>query len=212
MNHKKILLISAMTEEMLPLTKYLSYEKILAPGDIVDHGNFVFAVSWIWKVSSAMMLTKVLEQYPIDAIVNIGLAGSLSPHLEFGDVVVVTHTVEHDGVIEGDDEAQARLYPLFELLTVEHPELKSWVLVTGDQFVASGTMRESLQAKWGQLVDMEWAALAKVARDYEKPLIALKVISDNADEHAGENFTNNLHAGERVVRHLPFILDFLVNQ
>jgi nucleoside phosphorylase len=59
---------------------------------------------------------------------------------------------------------------------------------------------------------MEGAALARVAHHYEKPLIVLKVISDNADEHAGENFANNLHAGERVVRHLPFILDFLINQ
>lgn len=47
-----------------------------------------------------MMLTKVLEQYAIDAIINVGLAGSLSPQYEFGDVVVVTHTVEHDGFIE----------------------------------------------------------------------------------------------------------------
>ena len=54
-----------------------------------------------------------------------------------GDVVVVKHTIGHDGLIEGDDEAQKRLYPLFDLLTVEHPELKSGVLVTGDQFVAS---------------------------------------------------------------------------
>jgi adenosylhomocysteine nucleosidase len=212
MNHKKILIISAMAEEMLPLTKYLSYEKLLSPGDIIEHGNFVFAVSGIGKVSAAMMLTKVLEQYGIDSIINIGLAGSLSSYLEFGDVVVVTHTVEHDGFIEWDSEAQARLYPLWDVITVEHPELKQGVLVTGDQFVASGTMRESLQAKGWQLVDMEGAALARVAHHYEKPLIVLKVISDNADEHAGENFANNLHAGERVVRHLPFILDFLINQ
>lgn len=79
----------------------------------------------------------------IDSIVNIGLAGSLSPHLEFGDVVVVEHTVEHDGFIEWDDEAQSRLYPLFNLITVEHPELKSGVLVTGDQFVASGKTRST---------------------------------------------------------------------
>lgn len=31
MDHKKILIISAMAEEMLPLTKYLSYEKLLSP-------------------------------------------------------------------------------------------------------------------------------------------------------------------------------------
>jgi len=211
MHHKKLLIISAMAEEMLPLTKYLSYEKILAPGDIVEHGNFVFAVSSIGKVSAAMTLTKVLEQYSIDTIINIGLAGNLSPHLEFGDVVIVTHTVEHDGLIEGDEEAQKRLYPLFDLVTVEHPELKYGTLVSGDQFIASGTTREALQAKGGQLVDMEWAALAKVAHHYKIPLIALKVISDNADNHAQHDFTTNLHAGERIVKHLPFILDFVVN-
>ena len=77
--------------------------------------------------------------------------------------------------------------------------------------MASGNTRETLQAKGGQLVDMEGAALAKVAHHYQKPLIAIKIISDNADEEAGENFFQNLHAGERVVKHLPFILDFIVN-
>lgn len=56
---------------------------------------------------------------------------------------------------------------------------------------------------------MEGAALAKVAYHYQIPLIALKVISDHADESAGDDFETNLHAGERVVKHLPFILGFL---
>lgn len=152
---KKGLIISAMAEEMLPITAYFGYTKVLSAGDIIEQGNNVFAVSSIGKVSSTMTLTKILERHDIAWIMNIGLAGSLSPHLDFGDVVVVEHTVEHDGLIEGDEEAQKRLYPLFDLVTVEHPELKRGVLVTGDQFVASGSTRESLQAKGGQLVDME---------------------------------------------------------
>lgn len=59
---------------------------------------------------------------------------------------------------------------------------------------------------------MEGAALAKVAHHYQKTLVVLKVISDNADDGAGHDFENNLHAGERVVKHLPFILDFVVNK
>lgn len=208
---KKILIISAMAEEMIPITKFLGYGTALSVGDIVDHGNYVFAVSSIGKVASAMTLTKVLERYTIDCVINIGLAGSLSENLAFGDVVIVEHTVEHDGLIEGDDEAQKRLYPLFEVLAIEHPELKRGVLVTGDQFVASGATREFLQAKGGQLVDMEWAALAKVAHHYEKPIVMLKVISDNADDSAQEDFFSNLHAGERVTKHIPFILKTLWN-
>lgn len=134
---KKILIISALAEEMLPITQSLGLSHSLKIGDIVEHENYIFAVSSVGKVSAAMMLTKVLEKHPIDIVLNIGLAGSLSSHLTFGDVVLVTHTVEHDGLIEGDEEAQKRLYPLFQLTTVEHPELKHGVLVTGDQFVNS---------------------------------------------------------------------------
>lgn len=58
---------------------------------------------------------------------------------------------------------------------------------------------------------MEGAALAKVAHHYQIPLIALKVISDHANESAGDDFETNLHTGERVVKHLPFILNTLWN-
>ena len=196
-----------MAEEMLPITQFLGYEKALAVGDIIEHADHVFAVSSIGKVSAAMTLTKALERYDIGYIINIGLAGSISHALTFGDVVMVEQTVEHDGLIEGDLEAQARLYPFFDLVTIVHPELKYGTLVTGDQFVASGSTRESLQAKGGQLVDMEWAALAKVAHHYAIPLIILKIISDNADANAQDDFTSNLHAGERIVAHLTFILE-----
>lgn len=209
---KKILIISAMAEEMLPVTQFLGLEKTMKVGDILEFQNYIFAISSIGKVSAALTLSQCLERHKeISSIINIGLAGSLSTHLTFGDVVIVEHTVEHDGVIEGDDEAQKRLYPLFSLTTIEHPELKRWILVTGDQFVNSNTTKESLQIKGGQLVDMEWAALAKVAHHYQIPLIILKVISDHADDSAGEDFETHLHAGERVVKHLPFLLEFIAN-
>ncbi len=143
----KILIISALAEEMAPIAHSLGLSQKMKVGEIVEHEDYVFAISSVGKVSAAMMLTKVLEQYQISSIINIGLAGSLSPHLTFGDVVMVEHTVEHDGLIEGDAETQKRLYPLFALTTVEHPELKRGVLVTGDQFVNSESVRETLQAK-----------------------------------------------------------------
>ncbi len=178
---------------------------------MVVFGDYIFALSGIGKVAAAMTLTKILEQHRVDIIINIGLAGSLSPHLCFGDVVVATKTIEHDGYFENMPETQNRLYPLFDLITVEHPELKQGVLVTGDQFITTESMRESLQVRGGQLVDMEGAALAKVAHHYAVSLLVLKIISDNANSSAEEDFEKNLHAGKRVIEHLPFILDFIKN-
>lgn len=79
----KILIISALAEEMAPITHYLGLSQMMKVGEIVEHENYVFAISSVGKVSATMMLTKVLEKYTITTIINIGLAGSLSPHLTF---------------------------------------------------------------------------------------------------------------------------------
>jgi len=79
----KILIISALAEEMAPITQSLGLAQSLQAGDIAEHENYVFAVSAVGKVSAAMMLTKVLERHTISTIINIGLAGSLSPYLTF---------------------------------------------------------------------------------------------------------------------------------
>lgn len=80
----KILIISALAEEMLPITRSLGLSQPLKIGDIIEHKHYIFAVSSVGKVSAALMLTKVLERYKnIHWIINIGLAGSLSPHLTF---------------------------------------------------------------------------------------------------------------------------------
>ncbi len=79
----KILIISALAEEMAPITHSLGLSQMMNVGEIVEHGNYIFAISSVGKVSAAMMLTKVLEKYTITTIINIGLAGSLSPHLTF---------------------------------------------------------------------------------------------------------------------------------
>ncbi len=68
---KKILIISALAEEMAPITHSLGLSQTMKVGDIMEHENYVFAISSVGKVSAAMMLTKVLEQYPIDTIINI---------------------------------------------------------------------------------------------------------------------------------------------
>ena len=87
-----------MAEEMLPLTKYLSYEKSWKPA-ISSTRQLCLCRELDRQSRCRDDTTKVLEQYPIDAIINIGLAGSLTTHLEFGDVVVVKHTIEHDGLM-----------------------------------------------------------------------------------------------------------------
>lgn len=43
--NKKILIISALAEEMLPITQYLELSQTMKVGEIVEHENYIFAIS-----------------------------------------------------------------------------------------------------------------------------------------------------------------------
>ena len=60
---------------------------------------------------------------------------------------------------------------------------------TGDCFV------EDKSQYYGEVVDMEGYALAKVCHNYDIPFISFKYITDGADERAHEDWEKNLVDG-----------------
>ena len=63
---------------------------------------------------------------------------------------------------------------------------------SGDNFVEDRTQY------YGEVVDMEAYALAKVCHNYEIPFISFKYITDGADEQAHEDWEKNLVDGIEV--------------
>ncbi|MFV0554634.1 MAG: 5'-methylthioadenosine/adenosylhomocysteine nucleosidase [Mangrovibacterium sp.] len=65
---------------------------------------------------------------------------------------------------------------------------------TGDQFVASEEMKKQILYKYPDLLctEMEGAAIAQVAKDSGVPFLVIRVISDNAADHAHEVFAKFL--------------------
>ena len=60
---------------------------------------------------------------------------------------------------------------------------------SGDSFVEDRTQY------YGEVVDMEAYALAKVCYNYKKPFVSFKYITDGADEQAHEDWEKNLADG-----------------
>lgn len=93
----RILIVSALEAEVLPLIRRFSLKKIpihsgshdVFAGSIFSHA-VTCAVVGPGKIESMGTLTQILAQENFDAAVIYGYAGSLDPRLSMGDVVTAT--------------------------------------------------------------------------------------------------------------------------
>lgn len=84
------------------------------------------------------------------------------------------------------------LYPAIS--TAYQPHIYVGAIATGDQFVAANAGKRQISERFPQVlcVEMEGAAIAQVAADYGISCSVIRIISDQADEDAHENFTDFL--------------------
>lgn len=75
-----------------------------------------------------------------------------------------------------------------------HPTVHVGAIGTGDQFIASKEGKVRISERFPQIVctEMEGAAIAQVAADYQIPCTVIRVISDKADEDAHDSFAKFL--------------------
>ncbi|EEU21192.1 5'-methylthioadenosine/adenosylhomocysteine nucleosidase [Lactobacillus mulieris] len=171
----------------------------------VNENEIYLGLSGIGKVNAAMNLSNLLARVDIDLIIMTGSAGSLKPEIKKKDVIVVNSFAYHDAhnTAAGDYvEGQIPREPArFDLQSTERAQFidflktrgfnfKEGLVVTGDSFIASEAAKTVIKANFPEAVgvEMEGASFAQVAYHFNKPLIALRAISDNGDEDANESF------------------------
>lgn len=95
-------LIGAMPQEILMLKKEiedLSIEKI-GPREYysgkINGSEVVMCASGWGKVAAASAASSLINLFKVDQILFIGLAGSLDPKLEIGDIVIADSLIQHD--------------------------------------------------------------------------------------------------------------------
>jgi adenosylhomocysteine nucleosidase len=110
----------------------------------------------------------------IEAVISIGVAGALSPHLKVGDVVIA------DEVLTGAERWQCHeiwRVRLMSRLAYAH----QGHLFGSDVIIENPQTKSSLYDLTGALaVDMESQIAARFARSRNLPLAGLRVISDDA--------------------------------
>lgn len=91
-------------------------------------------------------------------------------------------------------KANLRVHAYPEINNSYQPNVHIGQIGTGDQFVSSVEMKQTILHKYPNLLcaEMEGAAIAQIANDYNVPFLIIRVISDNAADNAHEVFAKFL--------------------
>ena len=155
----------------------------------------------VGKVNSTLKLTrkfgKLGSYVPYDLVINYGTAGSRK--IKKKTLVDCTKFIQRDMDVTGlgfmRGETPFEDDPPITIETpkdVFNPIGRRATCGSGDNFVEDKTNY------YGEVVDMEAYALAKVCYQYDVPFISFKYITDGADEQAHEDWESNLADGIEV--------------
>lgn len=172
------------------------------------HGKDVcVVVCGVGKVNASMCALMLIEKYKPDLVLNSGVAGSLSPIVGIGDIVVATKSVEHDmnstalgdkqGEITFPDgnmmffECDKQASTLLASICKKIPDTKvaQGIIASGDIFVSDRKQRFKINDRFSALAcEMEGAAIGHVCVRCEVPYGIIRAISDDLDENKGMDF------------------------
>ena len=229
---KTIGIIGAMDEEVDILKSLMLISETVEragmtfyKGDL--HGqSIVLARSGIGKVNAAVCTQLMITLFNIDYLINSGVAGTLNPEINQGDIVISTDAVQHDfdTTILGDPlgeiarlgvtffEAEEKLIALaesaIEILNFDNVRPFRGRVASGDQFVAGGDVSARIQTHFApSAVEMEGAAIAHVAYLNQVPYVIIRAISDKADGGAELSYLEFLPL---AAKHASLLLEQMV--
>jgi|TARA_R100000081_G_C4769317_1_gene144607 adenosylhomocysteine nucleosidase len=164
----------------------------------------------VGKVNATFALTQKFGKFgsyiPYDLVINYGTAGSRK--YKQGELVDCTKFVQRDmdvtglGFLKGETPFEQDPPVIIQPQHIEfNPIGKNATCGSGDSFVEDKTNY------YGEVVDMEAYALAKVCYLYDIPFISFKYISDGADGDAGTDWDENVSKG--IVEFKTLVLDKL---
>jgi len=200
-------IIGAMEEEVEFLIKNMKLErkeikaKMQFSLGIMHNKNVVVVTSGIGKVNAAVCAQILIDDFSVDYIINVGIAGGTVDNIYPGDVVIGDSLVQHDIDTSafGDRLGQIPRLDTFdfkcdELLVRYAKEACNDIkghnhftgrIVSGDQFIANKDKIKWLNSEFECLAcEMEGASIAQVCYLNGTPFIVIRSISDNANNGA----------------------------
>lgn len=160
----------------------------------------VIGMAGVGKVNAAMCAQAMIMRYGPSLVVNSGVAGSLSPQLDIGDIAVGTGVVEHDFDTTAVGDPPAFFSELNGDTFPCDPDVAKAILcaskaegvhavpakiASGDRFISDTTEKNRLVSMFGaHACEMEAGAIAHVCFNNGVKCAVIRAISDSTDgEH-----------------------------
>lgn len=228
---KKYGIIAAMQEEMQEIKKIMKnmeeqiiYGLIFTKGEI-NHNKIVLVEAGVGKVNAARVVQILIDNFEIDAVINIGSAGSTNDELRIGDIVIGKKLVQHDfditafghskgyisnigQYIESDEILIKKMEKTILKMKKEDFKIKIGNIASGDIFCTEIRMKEKIRDKFAaDAVEMEGAAIAQVCKLDNVPFIIVRSISDTPNGNNNITFEQFLEKASK--RCAKIIKEFL---
>ncbi|WP_026693835.1 5'-methylthioadenosine/S-adenosylhomocysteine nucleosidase [Peribacillus kribbensis] len=207
----KAAIIGAMEEEVSILREKLENLKQETIGGCefnigtLNGSEVVLLKSGIGKVNAALSTAVLLERYKPDYIVNTGSAGGFLSSLNVGDVVISSEVRHHDvdvtafGYEYGQvPQLPAGYHPDAKLVEaaeqaaaeISGMQVVTGLIATGDSFMSDPDRVEFVRTKFPELyaAEMEAAAIAQVAYQFQVPFVIIRALSDIAGKESDVSF------------------------
>lgn len=214
-------IIAAMQEEMNEIKKIMNnvqektiYELKFYEGTI-NNKNIVLVESGVGKVNAARTTQVLIDNYKIDAVINVGSAGSANQELQIGDIVIGKTLVQHDfditafghpkgyisnvgEKIKSDENLIKSMEQTIENLQNKEFKIKIGTIASGDIFCTEPKMKEKIRDKFNaDAIEMEGAAIAQVCKLDNMPILVIRSISDSPNGNNNITFEQYLETASK---------------
>lgn len=164
--------------------------------------DITLACGGLGKTQFGLQTQHVLDFCPdIQVLICAGAAGALAEHLQVGDVIVATETVEHDCIhkfvkrppprFEGSPLLIQQIKQVSTLISSFN--LYFGVIASGDEDIIERERAEEIRSLTGAVaVAWEGAGGARSGKFSQIPYLEIRGISDNANHDAPSDFETNL--------------------
>ena len=195
-------IIAAMQEEMQEIKNIMQeikeekiYELTFIKGKINDT-DIVLVEAGVGKVNAARVTQILIDKFDIQAIINVGSAGSANDELDIGDIVIGQKIVQHDfditafehpkgyisnvgQYVESDAQLIKKMEQTINKLDQKEFKIKIGTIASGDIFCTELQMKNKIRTKFNaDAIEMEGAAIAQVCKLDNIPFIIIRSISD----------------------------------
>ena len=225
---KKYGIIAAMQEEMQEIKKIMTeteerkiYELTFTKGKI-NNTEVVLVEAGVGKVNAARTTQILINNFDIEAIINVCSAASANDELDIGDIVIGKKLVQHDfditafghpkgfisnvgQYVESDSKLIEKMEQTIVDLQDKEFKIKIGTIASGDIFCTEIKMKEKIRNKFeADAIEMEGAAIAQVCKLDNVPFIVIRSISDNPNGNNNITFDQFL---EKAAKRCALIIE-----